>query len=450
VRAGLPLSEARALSPRAVFLPANDPADIGTLRQLALECQRFSPLVGLENAPQPESLLCNIDGCAHLWGGEAQFLEHVRGYWQARGLAIQLALADSVGAAWALAHTAPFSLVRVGEAASALSRLPVEALRLPQEIVDRLRTLGLSRIGVVLGLPRDSLAARFGAILPRRLDQLLGLRPESFLSERLIEPLRTVRDWEVPIDDRENLLALCCLMLRELLALADRHAAGLQELEGELQTEGGRVTLALRLMRPTSDIGHLEKLLDLALERQSRSGGVTSVRWAALRLGPIEEVQGCWFENDFKVEKSRSLSALVDRLSSRLGASGVLHALIVPDAQPECVARLVPWTSMEAKSPEPFLLPPELSRGRPLRLLAQPEPIDVSSIVPDGPPIHVRQGGRGHPVIRAWGPERIATGWWRGPDVERDYYRAEWDDGTHAWIYRDRRADHWFLHGFFD
>jgi protein ImuB len=52
--------------------------------------------------------------------------------------------------------------------------------------------------------------------------------------------------------------------------------------------------------------------------------------------------------------------------------------------------------------------------------------------------------------MRAWGPERIATGWWRGPDVERDYYRAEWEDGSHAWIYRDRRADHWFLHGFFE
>jgi protein ImuB len=58
--------------------------------------------------------------------------------------------------------------------------------------------------------------------------------------------------------------------------------------------------------------------------------------------------------------------------------------------------------------------------------------------------------GRYRIVTRAWGPERIATGWWRGPDVERDYYRAEWEEGTHAWIYRDRRTGRWFLHGFFD
>ena len=58
--------------------------------------------------------------------------------------------------------------------------------------------------------------------------------------------------------------------------------------------------------------------------------------------------------------------------------------------------------------------------------------------------------GRTIPWSAAWGPERIATGWWRGPDVQRDYYRAEWDEGTHVWIYRDRRTDRWFLHGFFD
>ena len=53
-------------------------------------------------------------------------------------------------------------------------------------------------------------------------------------------------------------------------------------------------------------------------------------------------------------------------------------------------------------------------------------------------------------LVRSWGPERIATGWWRTQDVERDYYRAEWEDGTEVWIYLDPRNSRWFLHGFFD
>ena len=97
-----------------------------------------------------------------------------------------------------------------------------------------------------------------------------------------------------------------------------------------------------------------------------------------------------------------------------------------------------------------FRLPPEQSRARPFRLLGAPEPIDVISIIPDGPPLRMAWQRENARVVRSWGPERIETGWWRTEDVERDYYRAEWEDGTHVWIYRDRRSGRWFLHGFFD
>ncbi len=450
VRAGLPLSEAKALLPRAIFLPSDDLADRDALRQLALDCQQFSPLVGLEDGPQPESLLCNVNGCTHLWGGEDHFLYHVRDYWRHRHYHVQIALAGSVGASWALAHTVPFSLVPVGEEASSLSSLPAEALRLPPSVLDRLQLLGLRTIGDVSRLPRDSLAARFGTTLTQRLDQALGLRPESFVCERLKQPLCTAREWETPIDDRLNLVVLCRQMLQELLSMADRHGLGLQELEGELDTEGGPVGIALRLVEPTRDLEHLGKLLELQLERRVWSGGVTSVRWSALRLGRLEDIQGSWFDDALEADKTRSFNTLVDRLSSRLEGSAVLRVECLPDAQPECVVRHVPWTNIPPSQAAPFVLPPEVARGRPLRLLVVPQPIEVSSIVPDGPPIHVVWRGRYRTVTRIWGPERIATGWWRGPDVERDYYRAEWEEGTHAWIYRDRRTGRWFLHGFFD
>jgi protein ImuB len=52
--------------------------------------------------------------------------------------------------------------------------------------------------------------------------------------------------------------------------------------------------------------------------------------------------------------------------------------------------------------------------------------------------------------VHAWGPERIAAGWWRRQDVTRDYYRIETDDGMHCWVFRQRDTGAWFLHGFFD
>ena len=274
------------------------PPTVSALGQLALDCQRFSPLVGLEEGAHPESLLCDVSGCTHLWDGEKPFLQAVRGYWRGRGYQIQLALAGTLGAAWALAHTATFSLVPAGNEEKALSDLPVAALRLPPDALERLEALGLLTIGDVLRLPRETLASRFGVILPQRLDQALGLLPETFVCERLKEPLSAVREWEVPIEDRLALAFVCRQMLRELLSMAERHGMGLQELEGELRTETGPVMIDIRLVEPTRDEGHLAQLAELQLERLTWSGGVVAVRWAALRLGRLEQAQGCWFGDD--------------------------------------------------------------------------------------------------------------------------------------------------------
>ena len=449
VRIGQPLAEAKALLPRAVFLPADDDADSSALRQLAIECQRFSPLVGLEEGPQPASLLCNVEGCTHLWGGEDRFLHHVRGYWIHRGYRIQLALACSPGAAWALAHARSVSVVPDGDETKALSGLPVAALRLSMAVLERLHALGLRTIGELLELPRETLSSRFGLLLPQRLDQILGRLPESFACERSNEPLSVVREWEVPIDDRLNLLLLCRQMLRELLSMADRHGMGVQELEGDIRTEAGPIAIEIRLVEPTRDEGHLAQLLELQLERRKWSGGVVAARWTAVRLGRLEPVQGCWFDDDTEPDRARTFNALVDRLSSRLEANAVLRVEVLPDAQPERVVRLVPWTSGERPKTETFTLPPEESRGRPLRLLGIPQPIEVTAIL-DGPPIHMVWREQECSVVRSWGPERIATGWWRAQDVQRDYYRAEWEQGTQVWIYREQRTGRWFLHGFFD
>jgi protein ImuB len=451
---GQPLAEAKALLPKAVYLPDDIAADRAALCQLALDCQRFSPLVGLEEGLYPESLLADVSGCTDLWHGEERFLGTVCRYWQDRGYSVQLALAGSVGAAWALAHSTALSLVAPGREEVALGGLSTSALRLPPEVLERLDALGLGKIGDVLRLPRESLASRFGEILPQRLDQALGSLPETFVCERLKEPLGVFREWETPIDDRFALVCLCCQMLQELLSLAKRHGMGLQELEGELRTETGPVPVEIRLVEPTQDVGHLVQLIELQLERRTWTGGVIAVKWTAHRLGRAQKAQGRLFgddgDDDAETKMSHSFNTLVDRLSSRLEAKSVLRAEFHPDAQPEYAARLVSWTSADLAASDPFRLPPEQSRGRPCRVLNTPELIDVTSLVPDGPPLGMVWEGRRYIVVRSWGPERIATGWWRAQDIERDYYRAEWEDGTQVWVYCDLRDGRWFLHGFFD
>ncbi len=452
VRVGQSLTEAKALIPRARFLPADALADREALCQLALDAHRFTPLVGVADGVPPESLLLDVTGCTHLWDGEDRFIRAVRDYWTGRGYQTQLALAGSVGAAWALARVATVVVVAVGDEAAALSDLPVGLLRLPATILERLKLVGLRTIGDLLRLPRETLASRFDEILPQRLDQALARRPELFIAERLRDPPTVVREWEVPIEDRLTLALVSRQMLHALLSEASHPGAGFQELQGELRTETGTVTLTIRLVRPSRDEGHFAQLVDLQLERCTWSGGVVAIRWVVVQLGHLREVEHNWFDSDSDVESaaSREVAALVDRLGSRLGEDAVLRVEALPDAQPEHVVRLVPWTRARPARTDDYVLPPEQSRCRPSRLLGVPQAIEVISIVPDGPPIRVTWRARDHRVVRRWGPERIATGWWRARDVQRDYYRTEWEDGTHAWIFRDMRDGRWFLHGFFE
>ena len=65
----------------------------------------------------------------------------------------------------------------------------------------------------------------------------------------------------------------------------------------------------------------------------------------------------------------------------------------------------------------------------------------------DGWPGVVLVSGRRLPVAGVRGPVRLETGWWRGPDVRRDYYEATLADGRCAWLFRDLCGDAWRLHG---
>ena len=66
-------------------------------------CHQFSPIVGLEPTDR-ESILLDIAGLAHLFGGETAFCEAVIRDLARQGLAARVAIADTIGAAWAGAH----------------------------------------------------------------------------------------------------------------------------------------------------------------------------------------------------------------------------------------------------------------------------------------------------------------------------------------------------------
>src|SRR5579871_2992930 len=104
VAPGMPLAEARALAADARFEPHEPRDDREALRRLAIWCQQFSPEVALEEVEQPECLFLDVTGSGALYGGEPALARKVTDDLGRHGYLARVAIADTVGAAHAVAR----------------------------------------------------------------------------------------------------------------------------------------------------------------------------------------------------------------------------------------------------------------------------------------------------------------------------------------------------------
>lgn len=444
-----------ALRPAADSAARPDPfADVTALKKLARWCRRYSPIVGLEEADQPEALLLDITGCAHLFGGEAALARQVLRDVARLGLCAQAAIADTIGAAWAAAFCAARKdcrlplVVPAGQQAVALQPLPVEALRLAPDVVASLRELDLRAIGQLLRLPRETLPARFGPRLLPRLDQALGSVPELIVPECSDEPLEACWECEEPIDNRLAIEAVLRRLLGRVVRGAAARGTGILRLDLALTcAERQPARISIGCIRPTRRCKHLLDLIRLQLERLPLTRGVVGFLMQVTAAAPLHAAPPELFGAGERRDDGRELDSLVNRLSSRLGRSAVLRPELRADHQPERAAAFRPLIG--APNPNPREAKVSFQRSRPARLLPQPVPVAVTALAADGPPTRLRWRNADHQIVHCDGPERIETGWWRQAPIRRDYYRVDTDGGARYWLFRALDDGRWFLHGGF-
>ncbi|MFM9961312.1 MAG: hypothetical protein ACKV2Q_08805 [Planctomycetaceae bacterium] len=472
---GMPLAEAEALlaGQTAAHIEPHDPAaDLAGLRELARTCNNFTPLFGIEEAQSPECLLLDVIGCEHLFGGEQNLLEALVHDFQKRGFQVRVALAPTIGAAWAAAH-GPMKphqppVLSDDELEQKLAALPVTALRLPAKIIETLHELGLRHIGQLRALPRETLPSRFGKELLKRLDQAFGDASELLVPEQSLEPLAAVWVTDEPLTDREQLKFVSGQLLEELLGRLKPRREGVRQLFCQIKGIAARpIELVLNLVSPSDLAKHLLEMLSLQIDRADLPEGISFVRLEATSIASLVTRQRDLFGIESDSDTHREVSTLLDRLSNRLGATAVVRAVLVPDAQPELSVRHEPCVLSDspasgAASAPRFSAasattgertPPRSPIGwqaRPLRLFAPPQRIEATAAGPEGAPIHFRWDRREYRVLRSWGPERIETGWWRETPICRDYFRVETQTGQHFWLFRCFDQAAWFLHGAFD
>ncbi len=462
LRPGLPLADARALCLGLKSVEADPAGDRRVLEALTDSCRRYTPWAA--NDPGVDGIWLDISGCGHLFGGEDILLADLTTYLQRLGYAYRLGVADTPGAAWAVARFGgeAVSVIPSGAQASILAPLPAAALRLSRTIVEGLHRMGLRRIEDIIGIPRAPLAARFGSILLERLDQALGTRPETITPRRPVPEFRARLAFAEPISHRNGIDAVLDRLLKTLCKqLADAHlGARLVTLEG-YRTDGTIAEVSAGTGRPVHDPVHLARLFREKLETFDPGFGIDVAVLGAVRTDTLPPVQAALEKNESQTgcDDGERLDYLLDRLGNRLGPQRVIRlasqARHVPEKAAKAVSALLgsPPDGTDEGGPR---------ARRPLRLLPSPEPIQVMAPVPDRPPVLFRWRRRPHRVARADGPERIAPEWWledadalfSGETEARDYYRIEDEAGARFWVYREGlyrpdRAPRWYLHGFF-
>ena len=200
LKVGLGLADARARYPSLPVVEADFEADRRLLEAIADWCDRYTPLVGLD---APDGLFLDITGCAHLFGGEAAMARDLVMRLSHQGFAVRVAVADTVGCAWAVARYGKAGIVPKGESAAALMPLPIAALRTEAKIVADLATSGLKRIEDLATRPRAPFAARFGEGLVLRLDQAFGRIDEPIAPRLPVPDAMTEQRFHEPIAREE-------------------------------------------------------------------------------------------------------------------------------------------------------------------------------------------------------------------------------------------------------
>jgi protein ImuB len=457
---GLALAQARAMHPGIDAVPEDAGADAALLESIADWCLRYTPLVACD---APDGLLLDISGCAHLYGGERELVADLGGRLENAGFAYSLAIAGTIGAAWAAAHYGKPASHACGEERTLLAPLPLAALRLPPATVAGLTRVGLKRIGNIADLPRAPLTARFGAEVLRQLDRALGHEHEPLTPRLPVAPYVAEQRFAEPIAREEDVLAMTTRLARRLQFALERRGDGARRIELILfRTDGVVRRIAAGTSRPLRDPDDIralfvERLAALA-DALDPGFGFDMARLSVIVAEPCPPEQiGIGGGKD-----AAELCRLVDRLSARLGAHRVRRLAAQDSHIPELAETALPaqvangdagWKAFRQYREEARLPP------RPLRLLARPEPIEAVAEVPDGPPLRFRWRRALHEVIAAEGPERIEGVWWSehgGP--ARDYFRVEDKSGLRFWLfraglYRDitqgAAAPSWFLHGTF-
>ena len=489
--AGQPLRDALAMCSGLLTEKENAPAEAAFLGHLQRWAGKLSPWVSTTG---PAGLFVDLTGASHLFGGEEGVIDIVETDCARFGLTVQLGVADTPGAAWALARYAgqgpattrsgdaidqeayatraravkrrnwerggpapkvvalrsrQARVATPGQTRQAIGTLPVAALRLAEETVTELNRVGLRRIEDVLNQPRAPLIRRYGQLLGQRIDQALGLLNEPISPAKppprfacrmtLPEPIGLESDVEEAVDRMLPTLG-------KRLADAGRGARRLR-LEA-YRADGTSQAVEVGLARPSSLPDRMRPLLKMKITELDAGFGIDLLRLTAPVTEPVRPEQRRHLPGDSAPEAFSDIDDLMGRISARIGTEAVTRRHPGNSHIPEKTA-----LTLAAAYSDPAMDWPQGHPPRPLTLF----PVELVD-APELPamPARFKWRGRWFDTHTARGPERIAPEWWLDERAwrtgTRDYWHVVTKQGERLWLYfahGGTQSGGWFCQGQF-
>jgi protein ImuB len=378
------------------------PLPAETLERIAAWACQFTPKVSLE---PPREVLLEVEGSLRRFGGSQALLDKLCSGLAATGFQANHAVAPTPRAALWLARSG----------CQVIAEVPVQAA-CSSENGEFLRSIGVRTLGELLALPREELARRCGPALINEMDRAMGSLPEGRLF--FTPPARFAATLELPapVSHAEGLLFAAHRLLVQLEGLLAARQAGVHGFKIFLENQCVEISLA----SPARDAERLSRLLRERLATIALMRPVETIRLDAADFVPLAERTAGMFGD--ALGEAEDWAQLMERLEMRLGRGAVHGLALYPDHRPEFAWRRVEpgeWEPREFRQPGP----------RPLWLLETPRRLAEDEF-----------------RLLA-GPERIEAGWWDGDEAKRDYFIAECQGFSMAWVYRE--SGEWFVHGLF-
>lgn len=417
--------------------------------KLALLAQRLEQLSGTVSVEAPDSLVFEARSSLRYFGGIHSLRTHCRQLLQPLlsewGLPVEFhqAASPTPAASLLLARAGCNLLVHRREnLRSALGRLSVQSLTLPQQRRQQLHNSGLRLLRDVWRLPAHALGQRFGTQFLRQLDQCLGHVATPVKTYESPPRFNSSLEFDYAVEGGERLLPAIEELLERLCAFLRARDLSTLHLQLSLQHEAQAATLiALDMRHPGQSRAPLQLLLETRLSTLSLPAPVCGMQLEAWRFkaaaAGTQPLAGLGAAEGAAAQAGPArIAPLLGLLQARLGDAAVHSLQCQADHCPELAASPTPGDAQAG--PPPTLA---LQARRPCWLL--PAPVQLQQ--------HAGQLLYRGALQLVSGPERIETRWWSGQEVCRDYYVATNPRGMRLWIFHEREGERrWFVHGIFD